>query len=146
MTFVAKCTKSHYIFPKNSSSPNNFENLGLQSSFSKDKKKGQRSPLNKNLKTKYLKLRSQLPGDLCDAKYSYFERSFKNCSDHSEIWKILNNKVPEHKCSATILPSKPVVFQNPDDFITGDLQIVYELNTYFSCIGKRLASALPNFD
>ena len=102
-----------------------------------------KSPLNIKLKSKYIKYKNNLTAVLRSAKYEYFRNAFDNCSNSSEIWKIINKEIFKKPISQTQkLPSKLPAPTNPAAFLTNNLDIANELNRYFSSIAINLAANL----
>jgi potassium voltage-gated channel Eag-related subfamily H protein 8 len=96
---------------------------------------------------KYKKFKNNLTSELRAAKYAYFKTAFSECSDSSQIWKIINTKVlkKQHSVSQR-LPTKLEMLSDTTKTLTSDLDIANEINSYFSNVGKTLAAKITPTD
>ena len=97
------------------------------------------SPLNTKLLNKYKAFKNELNSDLKTAKYNYYEKALHNCSNTSQIWDLLHKSIGKFKSRTKKVPTNLISNSNPRITMTKEIEIVNELNHYFSTIGEKLA-------
>jgi len=99
------------------------------------------NPLNTKLKSKLKRIRNHVTSSVRNAKSEYFENLLRSTTDSSKYWNVINQNTGRVKQNYS---SPKSIINEQNEELSDDLSIANCLNSYFTSIGQKLASAFKH--